>query len=162
MFHIGARHDGYSSTPRKLRQSGSDLRQPSTSWRRKIAHWLSATIRQSTQQTSYMTSVFFWTPSYQWSSTSPKLRPPASIISVVCVKYDVLDRRSPLVLCWPWSRHDLITVTRCWRVYHSLHLNHYRRSKQCSTPHLQLESPWSHLVMSHTTSLVTSTSSCTV
>jgi len=57
-LHIGARQDGYSSTPTKLKQSGSDLRQPSISWRRKIVRWLSATTRQSTQ----------------WSSTLPKSR----------------------------------------------------------------------------------------
>jgi len=35
------------------------------------------------------------------------------------------------VLCWPWLCHILTTVTLHWhrQVYHSLHLNHYRRSR---------------------------------
>jgi len=38
-------------------------------------------------------------------------------------------RRSSHVSCWPWLHHVLTTVTRCWRVYHSLHSNHYRRCR---------------------------------
>jgi len=49
-------------------------------------------------------------------------RPPAFAISVICVKYVVAsNKRSPRVLCWPWSRHVSTTATRCRRVYHSLH-----------------------------------------
>ena len=160
MFLIGVRHDGCSSTPTKLKQSGSDLRQPSTSWRHKITHWPSAMTRQSTQQTLYVTWVFL---------EHRVVNEAAHRQSCGHLLLSYPSFASNTTSCLPsCAGHDHVTT---WLPVLQLGAGRFTRvytwtitegPELCGMPHLQLESSWSHLAMSHTTSLVTSASSCTV